>query len=36
MNKYHPVSFGEGSATNPEESKVKAMREFMSYVQGMF
>ena len=35
MNKYHPVSFGEGSATNPEEAKVKAMREFMSYVQSM-
>ena len=35
MNKYHPVSFGEGSAANPEELKVKAMREFMSYVQGL-
>jgi hypothetical protein len=35
MNKYHPVSFGEGSAANPEELKVKAMREFMSYVQDL-
>ena len=33
MNKYHPVSFGEGSAANPEELKVKAMGEFMSYVR---
>jgi len=33
MNKYHPVSFGEGSAANPEELKVKAMSEFMRYVQ---
>jgi len=35
MNKYHPVSFGEGSAANPEELKVKAMREFMTYVQDL-
>jgi len=35
MNKYHPVSFGEGSAANPEELKVKAMKEFMSYVQDL-
>jgi hypothetical protein len=35
MNKYHPVSFGEGSATNPEESKVKAMKGFMTYVQDL-
>jgi len=35
MNKYHPVSFGEGSAANPEALKVNAMREFMSYVQDL-
>jgi hypothetical protein len=35
MNRYHPVSFGEGSATNPEEAKVKAMKGFMSYVQDL-
>jgi hypothetical protein len=35
MNKYHPVSFGEGSAANPEELKVKAMKEFMTYVQNL-
>ena len=35
MNKYHPVSFGEGSAANPEELKVKAMKEFMGYVQDL-
>jgi hypothetical protein len=33
MNKYHPVTFGEGSAANPEELKVKAMQEFMMYVR---
>lgn len=35
MNKYHPVSFGEGSAANPEQLKVDAMREFMTYVQNL-
>jgi hypothetical protein len=35
LNKYHPVSFGEGSAANPEELKVKALEEFVSYVRGM-
>ena len=35
MCKYHPVSYGEGSATNPEEGKVKAMREFISYIKEM-
>jgi hypothetical protein len=29
------VSFGEGSATNPEEGKIKAMREFISYCKDM-
>jgi hypothetical protein len=33
MCKYHPVSFGEGSAANPEELKVSAMRQFMDYVK---
>lgn len=33
MCKYHPVSFGEGSAANPEELKVSAMRQFMEYVR---
>lgn len=35
LNKYHPVSFGEGSAANPEELKVKALEEFVSYVKSM-
>lgn len=35
MCKYHPVSFGEGSAANPEELKVAAMREFMRYVKDL-
>jgi hypothetical protein len=33
--KFYPVSFGEGSATNPEEGKIKAMREFISYCKDM-
>lgn len=33
MCRYHPVSFGEGSAANPEELKVSAMRQFMEYVK---
>jgi hypothetical protein len=28
---FAPVSFGEGSAANPEEGKIKALREFISY-----
>jgi hypothetical protein len=35
MCKFHPVTFGEGSATNPEEGKIKALREFISYVKEM-
>jgi hypothetical protein len=36
MNKYYPVSFNdEEGAANPEKAKVRAMREFMSYVQRM-
>ena len=33
MCKYHPVTFGEGSAANPEELKVSAMRQFVEYVK---
>jgi hypothetical protein len=34
--KFHPVSFGdEQSATNPEEAKVRAMEEFVSYIKAM-
>lgn len=33
--KFYPVSFGEGSATNPEEGKIKAIREFISYCKDM-
>jgi hypothetical protein len=35
LNKYHPVTFGEGSAANPEELKVKAMEQFVSYIKAM-
>ena len=33
--KFHPVTFGEGSAANPEELKVVAMDEFVSYIKGI-
>jgi len=33
--KYYPVTYGEGSAANPEEGKIKALREFISYVKEM-
>jgi hypothetical protein len=35
MLKFHPVTYGEGSAANPEEGKIKALREFISYVKDM-
>jgi hypothetical protein len=35
LNRYHPVTFGEGSAANPEELKVKAMENFVSYIKNM-
>ena len=35
MCKYHPVSFGEGSAANPEELKVSAMKQFVEYVKNL-
>ena len=31
--KYYPVTFGKGSAANPEELKVEAAREFQNYVK---
>ena len=33
--KFHPVTYGEGSASNPEEGKIKALRDFISYVKEM-
>lgn len=34
LNKYYPVSYGdEGMASNPEELKVKALREYINYVK---
>jgi hypothetical protein len=36
LNKYHPVSYNdEEGAKNPEEAKVRAMEEFVSYVKKM-
>lgn len=36
LNRYHPVSFGDqGNATNPEEAKVMAMDDFVSYIKAM-
>jgi len=31
--RFYPVSYGEGSATSPEEGKIKAMKEFISYIK---
>lgn len=31
--KYYPVTYGEGNASNPEEGKIKALREFIIYVK---
>jgi hypothetical protein len=31
--KFYPVSYGEGSATSPEEGKIKAMKEFITYIK---
>jgi hypothetical protein len=31
--KFYPVSYGEGSATSPEEGKINAMKEFMSHIK---
>ena len=33
MCKFHPVSFGTGSASNPEEGKINALRDFIGYVK---
>jgi hypothetical protein len=33
MCRFYPVTYGEGSATNPEEAKITAMNKFKSYVQ---
>lgn len=33
MNRFYPVTFGQGSAANPEELKVVAMKEFINYVK---
>ena len=33
--KFYPVSFGGGSAVNPEEGKNKAIKKFISYCQEM-
>ena len=35
LNRYHPVTFGQGSAANPEELKVEAMEDFVSYIKGI-
>jgi hypothetical protein len=35
LNKYHPVTFGSGSAANPEDAKVEAMEKFISYIKQM-
>ena len=35
MCRFYPVSYGEGSATNPEEGKIKALKEFIQYVRDL-
>jgi hypothetical protein len=35
MCRFHPVSFGDGSATNPEQGKIDAMEEFVSYIKNL-
>jgi hypothetical protein len=35
MLKFHPVTYGEGSAASPEEGKIKALREFIDYIKRM-
>lgn len=35
MCRFHPVTFGEGSATNPEEGKIKALRSFINYCKDL-
>jgi hypothetical protein len=33
MNKYYPVTFGEGSAQSPEKGKLVALKEFEGYIK---
>lgn len=33
--RFEPVTFGDGDAANPEEGKIKAMRNFISYCKEM-
>jgi hypothetical protein len=33
MCRFYPVSFGSGSAQSPEEGKIRAMEEFISYIK---
>ena len=35
MCRFNPVSFGDGSATNPEQGKIDAMEEFVGYVKNL-
>ena len=35
LAKFHPVTYGEGSAANPEEGKIVALRNFLKYVKEM-
>ena len=35
LAKFHPVTYGEGSAANPEKGKITALRNFVSYVRGL-
>ena len=35
LGRFEPVTFGDGDAANPEEGKIKAMRNFISYCKEM-
>jgi hypothetical protein len=35
LSKFHPVTHGEGSAANPEQGKITALKNFVSYVRGL-
>ena len=35
LNKYYPVTFGQGSASKPEDLKVDAARDFQEYVKSI-
>jgi len=35
MCRFYPVTYGKGSAQNPEEGKIKALKDFVNYVKNV-